>query len=181
MRVISGLRKGHRLKSPQGTKVRPTEDRVKESLFNILGPISSDAVVLDCFAGSGSIGIEFLSRGASKAYFTDIYIKSISCIKENLEHTKFIDQSEIERIDCIKFLNKNKEKIKFDYIYIDPPFERLDLSLDVTQAIVDNNSLNQEGLVLIEHDEEVKVSSQLDLVDQREYGKKYISFYKYVK
>ena len=69
MIVISGLKKGHRLKSPKGLDVRPTEDRIKESLFNILGTIHPESVVLDLFAGSGAIGIEFLSRGALKSYF----------------------------------------------------------------------------------------------------------------
>ena len=69
MRVISGIRKGHKLKSPKGKEIRPTEDRIKESLFNILGPLKEDSLVLDLFAGTGSIGVEFLSRGAKIVYF----------------------------------------------------------------------------------------------------------------
>ena len=82
MRVISGLKRGHKLKAPKGLEVRPTEDKIKESLFNILGYIDKDSLVLDLFGGSGSIGIEFLSRGARVCYFVDISSNSISYIKE---------------------------------------------------------------------------------------------------
>ena len=74
MRVISGLRKGHKLKAPKGVMVRPTEDKVKESIFNILGAISEESVILDAFGGSGGIGIEFLSRGAKTCYFVESYL-----------------------------------------------------------------------------------------------------------
>ena len=84
MRVISGSRKGHKLKSPKGENTRPTEDRIKESIFNILGNIKNNSLVLDLFAGTGSIGIEFLSRGAESCYFIDLSNDSIKIIKENL-------------------------------------------------------------------------------------------------
>ncbi len=90
MRVISGDKKGFKLKAPKGMDTRPTEDRIKESLFNILGPINENSIVLDLFSGSGSIGIEFLSRGGAKfVYFIDNSNLSISTIKENIAHTDF--------------------------------------------------------------------------------------------
>lgn len=100
MRVISGERKGHNLVAPKGRNVRPTEDRVKESLFNIISPIVPGSIILDLFAGTGSIGIEFLSRGASFGFFVDKSVDSITSIKRNLEHTKYEGKSEILNLDA---------------------------------------------------------------------------------
>ena len=123
MRVISGLKKGHKLKAPKGLEVRPTEDKIKESLFNILGNIDKDSLVLDLFGGSGSIGIEFLSRGARACYFVDISSNSISYIKDNLSHTGLNELANVIKSDSVKAIKQlSNRNLKFDYIYIDPPF-----------------------------------------------------------
>ncbi len=128
MRVISGLRKGHKLKSPKGQDIRPTEDRIKESLFNIIGPLKKESLVLDLFAGTGSIGIEFLSRGAKFVYFIDSSNESIRIIKDNLSLTKFLDSASIHKMDSINSIKFLREKgILFDYIFIDPPYEKHNL------------------------------------------------------
>ena len=125
MRIISGSRRGLRLKGPKGDQTRPTEDRIKESLFNILYNINGDHVILDLFGGSGSVGLEFLSRGAKKAYFIDKSNNSIACIRDNIAHTKFEDESVVIKNDFQRALKLlSKKKIKFDYIFIDPPYER---------------------------------------------------------
>lgn len=182
MRVISGIRKGHRLKAPKGTDVRPTEDKIKESVFNILGNINVDSVVLDLFAGSGSIGIEFLSRGAKKCYFVDFSARSISSIKDNLAHTKLMESATIIKSDSIKAIkslyNKN---VNFDYIFLDPPFRNNELLLKALNTLRDFPILNSNGLIIVEHESELNLEELLfnfKKVDKRRYGSKTISFFK---
>lgn len=181
MRVISGLRKGHRLKTPKGFDTRPTEDRVKESLFNILGHIDENSIVLDGFSGTGSIGIEFLSRGAKKAYFFDLSRNNIEIIRENIQHTKFEKQSVINNTDTRIGIKKlGSDGVKFDYIYLDPPFKEYDLLDNVVEIISENNVLNNDGLILIEHEKDLVLNNSLygfRKDDERKYGSKLISFY----
>lgn len=185
MRVISGDRKGHRLKSPKGKDVRPTEDKIKESLFNIIGPIDENATVLDLFSGTGQIGIEFLSRGADKAYFVDKSNASISIIKDNLQHTKLLDYSVIINKDAKVSLRQLSEKnIEFDYIYIDPPFKEHQLVLETLDVISDNNLLKSTGIIIVEHEKELVLEERtknLVRFDTRNYKSKSLSFYELEK
>lgn len=184
MRVISGLRKGHKLKTPKGTDVRPTEDRVKESLFNILNNIDQNSIILDGFAGSGSIGIEFLSRGAKLCYFVDRSTDSIKSIEENLTHTKFNDHSLVIKNDLLIMIKDFKRNnIKFDYIYLDPPFNQLNLIRDVLNEIDINDILNINGEIIIEHEKELELEEKLynfKKTDYRKYGSKSVTFYRKV-
>lgn len=181
MRVISGLRKGHRLSAPKGIETRPTEDKVKESLFNILGYIDEEAIILDLFAGSGSIGIEFLSRGAKECYFVDLSPISISTIKENLIHTKLMDQAKVIRTDSIRAIKDfYKKNIKFDYIYLDPPFNNKNLLLNVLRTMAENPILNHGALLIIEHDAQLVLEDnplEVEKIDERKYGSKRITFF----
>jgi len=181
LRVISGNRKGHRLKGPKNKKIRPTEDRIKESLFNILGPINPDALVLDLFAGSGSIGIEFLSRGAKKAYFVDISSASISLIKENLQNTKLMEKATVMKRDSIRAIKCFKDKsTRFDYIYIDPPFREDKLIFDALEVIDNTNILADKGIIIIEHWEGLGFEDKYlgyKNIDCRKYGSKSITFF----
>lgn len=181
MRVISGIRKGHKLKVPKGDKIRPTEDKVKESLFNILGPIDENSLVLDLFAGSGSIGIEFLSRGAKKVYFIDRSFESINTIKENLRHTKLEEQSQIIKGNSLRELeNFAKINMSFDYIFIDPPYNDREILLKTLESLDNKSVLSSNGIIIVEHDREIEiVFNQFILIDERKYGKKVISFLKY--
>lgn len=180
--MISGEKKGHRLIAPKGRDVRPTEDRVKESLFNIISPISSDAVILDLFAGTGGIGIEFLSRGAAFTYFVDRGSESISAIRKNLEHTKFLDKSEVIVLDARVAIKRFAAKeTKFDYIYIDPPYNQVDLFHDVLQLISDNRLLKVNGLAIVEHDKKLTLKyayGDITKFDERSYGSKLMTYYK---
>jgi 16S rRNA (guanine(966)-N(2))-methyltransferase RsmD len=182
LRVISGERKGHKLKAPKGREVRPTEDRIKESLFNIIRPLSLDAIVLDLFGGSGGIGIEFLSRGAKIAYFVDISNDSISIIKENLIHTNLIDKSIILNKDALRAINFLKDKnVIFDYIYLDPPFKNHELLLKTIDSISINKLLSNEGVIIIEHEKELALETEINnftRYDFRNYGSKSLSFYR---
>lgn len=182
MRVISGIRKGHKLKVVKGKSVRPTEDKVKESLFNILGPIDETSLVLDLFAGTGSIGIEFLSRGAKEAYFVDRSYESINVIKENLQHTKLMGKSQVIKGDSVSKLEYfQKLNIEFDYIYIDPPYNDSKIIIKALESINNKTILSVDGMIILEHDKDLDISKwdiDFKLVDQRVYGTKIISFLK---
>ena len=182
LRVISGSARGHKLKAPKGDKVRPTEDRIKESLFNILGHIRTHVRVLDIFAGTGSIAIEFLSRGAKEAYLVDIDRDSIKAIKDNLKHTKLEDRAQVMNLDAFIALDRfESEDISFHYIYIDPPFN-VDGIVDRTiKSISDKDILEDEGLIIVEHEKDLLLEEELygfKKVDSRNYGYKTIDFYK---
>lgn len=181
MRVISGLRKGHKLKTSKGLDVRPTEDRIKESLFNILGSINEDSIILDAFGGTGSIGIEFLSRGAKTCYFVDNSKESINIINENLKHTKFLDQSIVQKNDIILAMSIfGTKKLVFDYIYLDPPFRQDGLIHKLLETINKERILSNEGIIIIEHEKELVLEDSifnLNKFDFRNYGSKSLSFY----
>lgn len=183
MRVISGSRKGHKLFVPKGIYIRPTEDRLKESFFNIISPLEDNSIVLDLFAGTGSIGIEFLSREAKLAYFVDKSRESIEYVNKNLLHTKLADKAVVLHLEAKKaLLLFEKDKISFNYIYIDPPFADLDLFINTINLIESLNLLSQNGLLIIEHDERVildKYCFKFEKIDERKYGKNLLTFYKY--
>ncbi len=181
LRVISGDRKGFRLKAPKSLNIRPTQDRVKESLFNILGQIDKDVIVLDLFAGSGSIGIEFLSRGAQNCYFIDNSIESIKTIKQNLKITDFTNKAFVYKQDvfiAIKIFGK--KSLKFDYIYIDPPYSKK-MEYAVLQKLCSTNVLKKNGIVIVEHSKKNILQDTikyLNQIDDRTYGDKTLTFYK---
>ncbi len=173
MRVISGKAKGTKLETLEGDNTRPTLDRVKEALFNILQTRLYDANILDLFAGSGALGIEALSRGARKVTFCDKEIKAIKIIKNNLTKTKFEEKSTVINQDYIKCLNNLKEK--FDIIFLDPPYKK-GFVKDAVIEIIDKNLLNEEGIIIIETDDENKTLEQLkeldiNVYDLRKYGR----------
>lgn len=181
MRVISGIKRGHKLISPKGLEVRPTEDRIKESVFNILNTINSDSLILDLFAGSGSIGIEFLSRGAKECYFVDISAISLSTVKDNLIHTSFLDNGIIINKDATKAITEfSKKNIYFDYIYLDPPFRHEDLLLNIVELINRNSILSPDGIIIIEHEKELILDDNLYgfiKYKNKTYGSKTLDFY----
>lgn len=181
MRVISGLRKGHKLKAPKGMNIRPTEDRIKESLFNILGNIDEGSIVLDGFGGTGSIGIEFLSRGAKFCYFIDNSLESIDVIKENLKHTKFLEQSKVLKNDVFLGIKSlGMKSIAFDYIYFDPPFRQEGLIRKLLEEISIDKVLQEHGMIIIEHEKELELEDKIfdfTKIDYRKYGSKSLSFY----
>ena len=122
MRVIAGEARRLKLVTPEGNDTRPTQDRIKETLFNMLQNDVPGAVFIDVFAGSGGIGIEALSRGAKKAYFIENNINAIKCINQNLQTTKFEDRATVLKSDVLVGLKNVKEK-EVDLIFIDPPYE----------------------------------------------------------
>ena len=119
MRIIAGTARSLPLKTIDGLDTRPTTDRIKETLFNMLTPYLYDCIFLDLFAGSGGIGIEALSRGAMKAYFVDNNPNAIACIKENLKHTRLFQKGETMPVDVLTALKRLEGNQQFDFIFMD--------------------------------------------------------------
>ena len=181
MRVISGIARGSKIETIDSLKTRPTLDRVKEALFNILQNDIKDSIVLDLFAGSGALGIESLSRGAKKAYFCDNNIDAIKVIKRNLEKTRLIDNAEVFFGDYTKLLNKIKEKI--DIIFIDPPYKS-DLGVKALKELINKELINENSIIVIETDEIDRDIKELNdvrgvtIIDERKYGRAHLIFLK---
>ncbi|MGE5674990.1 MAG: 16S rRNA (guanine(966)-N(2))-methyltransferase RsmD [Mycobacterium leprae] len=150
MRVITGKAKGHPLKTVKGREIRPTADRVKESLFNVLGPRVPDSVFLDLFAGSGAVGIEALSRGARRCTFVDLSTQHLKVVAENLAATGLADGAELLRRDAraaVADLGHRGER--FDLIFVDPPYGQ-ELVPAALEAIAQHGLLQPDGWVVCE-------------------------------
>ena len=177
MRIISGTNKGMKLYAPEGDKVRPTSDKIKEAIFNIIGPIDEDATVLELFAGSGSIGIEFLARGAKYCTFVDASHKSLNYVKKNLELCNFKNRAKVLLSDYEKaIINVSKNNEKFDYIFADPPYDIPKLP-QLAHLILENELLKKGGLLIIEHPSTREMDSHPNFVEKRKYGYSSFSFY----
>jgi 16S rRNA (guanine966-N2)-methyltransferase len=178
MRVIAGEAKGRKLLSVPGRVTRPITDRVKESLFNILGGQLVNAFFLDLFAGTGSVGIEALSRGARRAVFVEWNRQALKVIAENLKRTGLADRAQVVSSDVFKFLRGEFDE-KFDIIYIAPPqykglWAKTLLALDGRELLAD------EGLIVAQiHPKEFASLDlkSLQLADQRKYGSTLLCFY----
>ena len=176
MRVISGSARGTKLNTIESKQTRPTLDRVKESLFNIIKNEIQEATVLDLFSGSGAIGIEFLSRGAKKAFLCDKSQEAIKMINKNHEKTRLTKLATVMNKDykkCLEELKKINEKI--DIAFIDPPYEA-DLAVDAVKKLIDLNLLNEQSSIIIETDQEQREKEKLEalgimLSDCRKYGR----------
>lgn len=176
MRVIGGKYKGKNLIGFNIDGTRPTMDRVKESLFGIIQNKIRNSIVLDLFAGSGSLGIEAISNGASECYFIDNNIELINIIKKN---TSSMD----EKIHIMKSDYKNalellkNSNIKFDIIFLDPPY-KMNLINDCLDKIIKYNLLNKDGIIVCEYESEVLNNEVLTIIKEKKYGSKSIRIYK---
>lgn len=148
MRVIAGSARSLPLKTPDGPDTRPTTDRIKETLFNMLQFSLSDSVFVDLFAGSGGIGIEALSRGARKAYFVENAPKAIQCITDNLNFTKFTDRSVVLKQDVFSGINSIFEK-EADIIFMDPPY-RMQYERSLIEALSRMKYVTENTLLIME-------------------------------
>lgn len=149
MRVISGTARSLQLKSIEGTDTRPTLDRYKETLFNMLQMYIPDCRFLDLFAGCGGIGIEALSRGAAKAVFIDSSRKAVAVIRENLEHTKLADRADVITADAITGLMQIERTGAFDVIFIDPPYNK-GLERQALEYLSASRLVNENTLIVVE-------------------------------
>lgn len=148
MRVIAGSARRLLLKTPEGLDTRPTTDRIKETLFNMLMPYLPDAVFLDLFSGSGGIGIEALSRGARKAYFIENNQKAIACITENIEHTHMTDKAVVLRQDVFAAL-RGSIRDTADIIFLDPPYHQ-QYDKRVLELLQNASFVNDDTLIIVE-------------------------------
>lgn len=180
MRVIAGEYRGRRLDRIEGMEIRPTSDKVKESLFNMLGEAVIDCSFLDLFGGTGGIGIEALSRGAKHVVFIDAGIKSIKVLKGNLERLNIKAGAEVFHTDyetAIKKLYKYNKQ--FDIVFIDPPYS-LGMAQNALVCIEANPILAQDGLIIVEHDSRDDMPNKvgrLALYRVKRYGNTSLSFY----
>ncbi len=179
MRIISGKARGTKLYTLEGTNTRPTLDRVKESIFNIIQNEIEGATVLDLFAGSGAIGLECLSRGAEKAILCDKSKEAIEIIKRNIEKTHMEEKAKVINLDFETCLEKVKNE-QFDIIYIDPPYAT-DYIFKSLMKIKEFGIAKNESLIIIETDDEQRIlkeigNIEIKIVDKRKYGRATIIF-----
>jgi 16S rRNA (guanine(966)-N(2))-methyltransferase RsmD len=178
-RIISGKARGIRLQSVPGDTTRPITDRVKEALFNILGADIVDCDFLDIFGGTGSVGIEALSRGAHYARFLDLNSGAVRTIKANLEHTRLVEHSDVFQADAFNYLRRPPDR-QFHYLYVAPP--QYKGMWEKTMQEIDSNLswLTADGWVIVQIDPlEYKVMPFVNLVEfeQRKYGSTLLVFY----
>ena len=182
MRVIAGLAKGRKLLPPEGMGTRPTLDRIKESIFNIIQNRVMDAVSLDMFSGTGSLGIEIASRGAKQSYLIEKGDVSYSLLKQNVENLKFQDICTPLKGDCYKYIEEfSKDGIIFNVIFIDPPYAK-DMIPPAVELISKYNVLKKDGLIVTKIDSGEIIyegNDEITLFDKRKYGNTTVCFYQY--
>jgi 16S rRNA (guanine966-N2)-methyltransferase len=173
MRVVSGICKGRPLKAVPGNTTRPTTDKVKEALFNMIGPYFQGGIGLDLFAGSGGLGLEALSRGLDKVIFIDRDIKAIQTIHENIKACKFEEKAEVYRNDADRALKALiKRELQFDYIFLDPPY-KLQQLVSLMEKMDEQKLINKGGVIVCEHSHTVQLPGKVGefiQIKHEEYG-----------
>jgi 16S rRNA (guanine(966)-N(2))-methyltransferase RsmD len=179
MRIISGMSRGRKLATPKNQILRPTSDRVKESIFNILREQIEGKVVLDLFAGTGNLGIEALSRGAKKAFFVEKGRQALRLIQRNLTQCRLEEQSEIIPKDANRAIGiLNQRRVSFDLILMDPPYER-GLIKRTFMKLNSHPIYHKDSILVIEHDRREPLSKAMigwNLIRERRVGDTVISF-----
>ena len=179
MRIISGSLKGRQLTSVRGRHTRPTSDRTREALFNILGPGTiNDTVILDLFAGTGALGIEALSRGARRAVFVDRDRQALNTLRRNIERCHLESATRIYQWDITKNLScLNPIQQPFDLIFLDPPYHQ-NLILPALSHLIRLRALAPSAIVVAEHasKEIILPPHGLTVTDQRTYGRTALTF-----
>lgn len=181
MRVIAGKARGRRLNSVSGLKTRPTTDRIKETLFNIIANEVADSNFLDLYAGNGGIGIEALSRGAKQVIFIDKNPQCTRIIKENLMKTELSSQAEVYTNDALKAITiLARKKREFDLVFVDPPYN-LGYVAKALAAIAEHKVVSKNGLVITEFGNKEDIPDSvlnLFLVRSENYGDTSLGFYR---
>ncbi|HTN43388.1 MAG TPA: 16S rRNA (guanine(966)-N(2))-methyltransferase RsmD [Nitrospiria bacterium] len=178
MRVIAGEAKGRRLRSPRGTEIRPTSDKVKEALFSILGNRVVEARFLDLFAGTGAIGIEALSRGAARVDFVESDRAMADLLEKNLAACGFQARAEIHRTDAFKFIKQGHGP--YDLIFADPPYHAWQLK-KLLPAVERGAMISPDGLLVVEHYRKIALPvpvGRLRVVRAYEYGDTVLTVYR---
>lgn len=171
MRIIAGTRKGHTIQAPPGRDTRPTSDRVRENVFNILGPVEG-ASVLDLYAGSGALGLEALSRGAQHVVFVERDADAVRAIERNLDRLRL--RATVLRADAITVLAS--ESRKYDLVLVDPPY---DMYADIEPKLARHlpSLLAEDGVVVVETDARTKPELPLAERTSRKYGSVRVTVY----
>lgn len=179
MRIIGGESRGRAIRLPGGCRIRPTADRIKEALFNILGPVAGKSFI-DLFAGCGNIGLEALSRGVSRSVFVEKDLRLIKVIRENLGFLGFEGRAEVIAADVetgVRRLRKRAER--FDILFADPPYEEGFLT-EIESWLEGAELLTENGIIILQHSlrEPLKqpLNQPLVVTDQRRYGDTLLSF-----
>lgn len=184
MRVISGKARSTKLQAPSGLATRPTADFVKEALFSMLGMTVYNSNFMDLFAGTGAIGIEALSRGASHSIFVDNNNESIKCIDKNLTSTGLVDFATVIKSDVMQALSNIKNVTKnseFDIIFMDPPYGNQNTK-EILEKIVSENLLNDDGIIVIEQatNDVIVTHEKLEIYKEKNYKTAMFLFYSLV-
>ncbi len=178
MRIIGGKNKGKKILLPVDNNTRPLRDMVKESIFNLIEHSNkfnisiSNSIVLDLFSGSGSFGLECLSRGAKFITFVENYVHALGILKKNISTMNAMLFSEIIENNCFELINEKKIfSKKFDIIFLDPPYRDKNINLLIDQ-IIDQKILKKNGIVLIHRHkkDDITITSKLNILDTRKYG-----------
>ncbi|UTR04871.1 16S rRNA (guanine(966)-N(2))-methyltransferase RsmD [Alkalihalobacillus sp. LMS6] len=184
MRVISGEQGGLKLKPVPGKQTRPTTDKVKESIFNMIGPYFEGGQVLDLFAGSGALGIEALSRGMDKGFFIEAQHQAVQTIQTNLTHTKLSDKATVYKNDSLRGLKAVISRGEtFQLIVIDPPYAKAELYIkDALEKINGSEVLERGGLIVCETaaSSELPHFEHLSIIRSERYGETKITIYERV-
>jgi 16S rRNA (guanine(966)-N(2))-methyltransferase RsmD len=179
MRVIAGACRGQRLFAPRGAGTRPTSDRVKTIMFDVIGPRVIDAAVVDLFAGAGSLGIEALSRGAQRADFVEADAAAGEIIRRNVQATHLDNHATVIINDAFLFLESRRWKGKYDLALVDPPYE-CGFGERILRAICKSGSLAAGAWVVVEESSRLKslvVPDGIQLVKQRDVGDTMLYFF----
>ena len=176
MRIIAGIKRGYKLIEFGGQDIRPTTDRVKESMFNLIQDFILDSKVLDLFGGSGALTFEAMSRGAESGTIVDIDKNSIAVINKNKDALGFANVK-VLNCDALNFIKTTTES--FSVIFLDPPYNRGFIA-PIIEGILENNLLTDDGIIVLESDfsDEHSEFSGLSILKQRKYGRTYITIYK---
>ncbi|WP_408010868.1 16S rRNA (guanine(966)-N(2))-methyltransferase RsmD [Pseudalkalibacillus sp. A8] len=162
MRIISGEFKGRKLKSVPGSGTRPTSDKIRESIFNIIGPYFDGGMSLDLYGGSGALTIEGLSRGIDRAILVDVDPKAVETIKDNLQSFDMSsNRVEVFRNDSYRALKAlRKRGIQFRYVFLDPPYKKQKIKKEV-EFLMENGLLEPAAMIVCEHDAVLKLPDEI--------------------
>ena len=184
MRVVAGERKGMPLKALPGNTTRPTTDKVKESIFNMIGPFFDGGIAVDLFAGSGGLGIEALSRGAEKTIFIEKDRKAYSILLENIKKCRYEEEVETYCNDATRAVKALcKRDITIDLLFLDPPYHKIDY-YNLAGLLAEQGKLSKNAIIMCEHSNEVTLPESygpFKLARQEEYGTIIISIYRNVE
>lgn len=182
MRVIAGKFKSRRLLPPRGTALRPTSDRLRETLFNILGPTIEGSLFIDVFAGTGAVGIEAVSRGAEQVVFIEKNTGAVKLIRENLKTLQVVAGVAVLSADALRGLEQlAARKVLADFIFLDPPYAQPTDYLRVLEFIDDSHLLAPSGLLIAEHARRMELPERLEKLERSrlvEQGDSRLSFYR---